>query len=105
MKIVMGNKTFQLVEDEHTCEHSGVTFPTSGSSISRKRLGFGEALVWLRKGYSVSRSSWKSSEIYVWIEGKNVNHLAYLNVKTSGNNIVPWSPNHGDLLASDWFVR
>lgn len=96
-------------EQSHTCEYSGVTFPTSGSEVSKNNLDFGGALFWLKKGYTISRESWNSypqSRVFIGMTYENDENLSYLYVMTNSGKMVPWIPNYAEMLtAKDWFVR
>jgi hypothetical protein len=69
-------------------------------------LTFSEALELIKKNERVSRKCWKNENIFVFlVESESRDEEEnFLQVKTSRGLLVPWIPNHNELLADDWYV-
>lgn len=70
-----------------------------------KDLTFGEALEFIKKNDVLSRKCWNNPDICIFLSlDHDEEEERYIKVKTIRNHIVPWIPNHQELLASDWYV-
>lgn len=83
---------------------------------ARTRLGFGDAIKYLKKGYKLAREGWNGKNQYIQLASNisytfgrdviNVNHDAIGNhaiafVGTSGVQ-MGWLASQADMLAEDW---
>jgi hypothetical protein len=67
-------------------------------------MKFEEALAKMKEGKCISRELWSDKGMYVRIHRtpKKLNIMPYFTLKTSHGKVVPWLPNHIDLLAEDY---
>lgn len=87
-------------------------------------MGFGEAIVMLKQGYRVARSSWNGKGMWLvltpgqvvpahnfWNEHNRMYAHAmggfaevqpYITMKTAQDTIVPWLASQSDILDEDW---
>ena len=81
---------------------------------------FGQALNWLKEGKKVAREGWNGKGMFLYYVpankypattevGKsiadvfgNVEYCAYIAMKTTQGNVVPWLASQSDVLAQDW---
>lgn len=80
---------------------------------------FSVALEELKAGNKVSRKGWKGANQFIWyvppgsyparmeaIKGyfaeDKVPYAGYIALKNAQDQVVPWLPSQGDLLAEDW---
>lgn len=70
-------------------------------------FNFGDALVKLKAGQSVSREGWngpgQSLTLQVPDECSKMS-LPYIYIHTVQGHLVPWLASQGDMLAEDWYV-
>lgn len=68
-------------------------------------LNIGEAIEWLKKGWHVTRKCWRNENIYLHLyQSLLVGRGDEIRVKTIRGIDCVWSPNHDELLATDWRV-
>lgn len=85
-------------------------------------MTFGDALVALKAGKKVARSNWTGKGRFLFLipgftltvdrppllgiypEGAELNHHAYIAMRTADNKIVPWLCSQTDALAEDWVI-
>lgn len=89
-------------------------------------MGFGEAIVMLKQGFRVARSSWNGKGMWLaltpgqvvpadsfWNEhnrkfahdmGGSAEVQPYITMKTAQGKIVPWLASQSDVLDEDWMV-
>ena len=85
-------------------------------------MTFGDALVALKVGKKVARSNWTGKGRFLFLipgftltvdrppllgiypEGAELNHHAYIAMRTADNKIVPWLCSQTDALAEDWVI-
>lgn len=81
---------------------------------------FGEAIENLKNGKAMSRQGWNGKNAYIYyIPANNYNaetevakaefgdkvpYGAYIAMKTTQGNVVPWVASQTDILAEDWFI-
>lgn len=65
-------------------------------------MNFGDALRAMREAGPVQRSGWPSGRHVALHRSTSADEQPYLLVRNPGGDHVPWTPTHGDLLASDW---
>lgn len=95
----------KIVKQEHTCEYSGVTFPTAIGEGRKHGLDFGAALAWMKKGRSVTKGNWLNHAIIIWIEHDARGGMKpYFKVKTRSGMDAVWNPTHQDLMAEDYEI-
>lgn len=72
---------------------------------------FGQALAWMRTGLKVRRNGWAGPGVFVvpsvWVAmqvptADSKMTLGYLYMRTPSEDLVPWIPQHADLVALDW---
>lgn len=77
---------------------------TAISNLSRTKT-FGEALLWLKAGGSVTRGGWNGQgqllELQVPDEHSKMG-LPYIFITTGQGKRVPWVASQTDLLSDDW---
>lgn len=79
-------------------------------------MNFGEALELLKNGYSMCRSGWNGSNIFIKLQrpdehSKMSSPYIYIDTRyvvsnspTAIRSCVPWVASQTDLLAEDWRV-
>lgn len=83
-------------------------------------MNFSEALNELKFGVKVARAGWNGKGMFVYLVpannypaqtpvakehfGEMVEYGAYIAMKTSQGNVVPWLASQTDVLAEDWTV-
>lgn len=68
-------------------------------------FNFGDALEIIKNGRKVSRRCWHNVEIYIFLNRPSENSQEnFIVVKTFRGNVVPWCPNHNDILSDDWYL-
>jgi hypothetical protein len=68
---------------------------------------FGWALARLREGYQLQRQGWGGNGPWIKLQrpdGKSKMSLAYIYLKTTKDQFVPWFPSQTDMLETDWIV-
>jgi hypothetical protein len=81
-------------------------------------MKFEEMLPMLKSGSKCARSDWNGKDMFIYYVpaneypavtdvahkhfGLHVPYGAYVAMKTSQNNVVPWLCSQTDLLAEDW---
>lgn len=85
-----------------------------------ENLNFGSALSFLEEGKKLSRKGWNGKDMFLYYVpaneystitpvakkefGDKVSYGAYIAMKTTSGNVVPWLASQTDILAKDWFV-
>lgn len=86
--------------------------------MPRQAVNFSEALDFLKKGLSVSRSGWNGKGMYLTLQtpdehSKMTRPYVYMTLpegsttqfgEVKGDQRVPWLCSQTDLLAEDWYV-
>lgn len=70
-------------------------------------MSFGDALVNLKEGRSVSRRGWNGPGQSVSMQNPDefsTMSLPYLYILTVQGHLVPWAASQTDVLAEDWYV-
>lgn len=71
----------------------------------RKTFSFAMALMLLKEGDRVQRSTWMSVHIGVQRPDENSRmRLPYLYQNNGGEQSVPWAPTQIDIFADDWQI-
>lgn len=81
-------------------------------------LSFGHAIRVMLDGKKVARAGWNGKEMFLYhvpaneypsetvvaktTFGKTVPYGAYIAMKTTQGNVVPWLASQTDMLANDW---
>lgn len=127
-----GNDTGFLVEyldggQANTTEYSGyVSWSPTEVFINAYKcngeLSFGDAIVYLKVGRKLTRSSWNGKGMFIFLvegssftvnrapllgiyeEGTRVVYQPHIDMKTANDTIVPWFCSQSDMLANDWEV-
>lgn len=76
-----------------------------GKERKQERMNFGEALMLLKAGQSVSRAGWNGKGMYLELQRPDAHSkmtLPYIYLKTADNQRVPWLASQTDMLAEDW---
>lgn len=63
-------------------------------------MDFGQALVEIKAGNTVSRAGWNGNGM--WLKSKMT--LPYIYMSTAQGDLVPWLASQTDILAGDWGV-
>lgn len=74
----------------------------SSRPLPEINCNFGEALIHLKAGRSISRKCWRNKAIRVFLW--QIKEQPELRVITIQGINSPWMPNHSELLADDWMV-
>ena len=85
-------------------------------------MNFGKAIEELELGNKVARKGWNGKGMFLFLvrgstftvnrppllgiypEGKEINYLPHIDMKTATGEIVPWLASQTDMLAKDWEV-
>jgi hypothetical protein len=67
-----------------------------------EKMTFGDALVLLKQGKTLSRLEWDGTGRWLRIRPPNEMSVPYLYQCVDGQEFVPWVAKHEDLLAEDW---
>ena len=85
-------------------------------------MNFGKAIEELELGNKVARKGWNGKGMFLFLvpgstftvnsppllgiypEGKEINYLPHIYMKTATGEIVPWLASQTDMLAKDWEV-
>lgn len=85
-------------------------------------MNFGQAIEALKAGEKVARSGWNGKGMFLFLvagstfkvnrppllgiyeEGKEINYLPHIDMKTADDKIVPWLASQTDILAEDWEI-
>ncbi|MBA4307612.1 MAG: DUF2829 domain-containing protein [Sphingopyxis sp.] len=84
-------------------------------------MSFGHAIVMLKQGRKVARAGWNGKGMYLYyvpansyppttlaareeFGGDMVPYGAYIAMKTTQGNVVPWLASQTDVLADDWQI-
>ena len=70
-------------------------------------LDFSSALIKLKSGARINRSSWNNKDIWVSLQVPDASSkmgLPYLFISKPDGRLVPWTPSQTDLMAEDWSV-
>jgi hypothetical protein len=83
-------------------------------------VSFSTALMSLKMGEKICREGWNCKESFLFYVpdrsyffsslltevylNKDVETLPWIAMKTSDNNIVPWTPSQSDILSNDWII-
>lgn len=88
-----------------------------------EELDFGWALEALKAGKKVFRSGWKGKGMFLFLvpgstfkvnrppllgiypEGKEINYLPHIDMRTADDKVVPWLASQSDVLAMDWKIK
>ena len=89
------------------------------SSVER-HLHFEDALYLLKGGAKIARAGWNGKGMFIYLVpadeypartraaashfGPMVPYRAYIALKTSTNEVVPWVASQADILENDWRV-
>lgn len=70
-------------------------------------FSFGEAIVCLKQGKTVSRKGWNGKDMWLGLQipdENSANKQAYIYIVPVGGERVPWVASQPDMLSDDWFV-
>lgn len=85
-------------------------------------MNFGEALIYLKENYQVTREGWNGKGMFLYYvpqsefevnrppllgiygEGHRIRYRGHIDMKTVDGSCVPWVASQTDLLAEDWLV-
>lgn len=87
----------------------------------KKLLNFGQAIEALKLGSKIAREGWNGKGMFLYYVPENlypaitqiaketfpdgnVPYCAYIAMKTSQNNVVPWLASQTDILSEDWVI-
>ena len=91
-------------------------------SKSGKSMDFGQALHYIKLGFSVARKGWNGKGMFIFLvqgsqfkvnrkpllgifpEGTEVDYQAHIDMRTADGSIVPWLASQTDMLAEDWEI-
>lgn len=89
-------------------------------SVEKENLSFEFALRAIKEGKKVARDGWNGKGMFVYLVPANsypaqtetakkefgdmVPYGAYIAMKTTQGNVVPWLASQTDLLAEDWMI-
>lgn len=83
---------------------------------------FSKALDAVKNGVRCRRLNWHSDDMFIFLvqgskfvvnrapllglfpEGTEINYHGHIDMRTSDNTIVPWTPTQEDILANDWII-
>ncbi|MBN1684592.1 MAG: DUF2829 domain-containing protein [Gammaproteobacteria bacterium] len=69
-------------------------------------MDFSEALHALKRGERIRRAEWEHEGKWIAMEKAStksgIMSLPYVYMKTGQGYLIPWLPDHVDLLAEDW---
>lgn len=75
-------------------------------------LSLGLAIYAAKKEARIARSEWNGRGMFVYVVpahmanqfGKEYKVQESLMLKTAQDTLVPWTPSHSDVLATDWYI-
>lgn len=85
-------------------------------------MSFGHALKALKDGHKVARCGWNGKDMFLYFvqgskfkvnrppllgiydEGKEINYLPHIDMKTADGSCVPWLASQTDMLSDDWHI-
>ena len=85
-------------------------------------MNFSEALNQLKQGEMIAREGWNGKDMFLYLvagstflvnrppllgifeEGKEINYLPHIDMRTATGQCVPWLASQTDILAEDWDV-
>jgi hypothetical protein len=83
-------------------------------------MNFSEALIMIKSGNQLTRSSWNGKGLFVFLvagsqfkvnrapllgifeEGTEVTYNPHIDIRTANGSISTWVPSIGDVMAEDW---
>lgn len=71
-------------------------------------MNFGDALVLLKAGHSVTREGWNGKGQYLTLQRPDKHSkmsLPYIYITTVQGQLVPWLASQTDLLQEDWIIQ
>ena len=71
-------------------------------------MKFGDVILFLREGRSVTRKGWNGKGQYLTLQVPDENSkmtLPYIYITTVQGDRVPWLASQTDMLAEDWEIQ
>lgn len=91
-------------------------------NLVNENLNFSQALIALKGGQRVCRNGQNGRHTFLFLvpgstfnvnrpplmgiypEGTPITYHGHIDIKTTDDKVMPWTPSHSDMLAEDWMI-